>query len=255
MRKKHSNEKEAKKQLIEAKEKYAGKSEIQGIIMHKAAKIFITEGYEKATVRRIAAITNVNLGSVMYAYPTKELVMCDLVSYVLEGQFSFAEKLVSGKTDDKLLFYATETVLQLYMAESSEHVRGMYNVAYSLPKSSEIIYRTITEKLKVIFKDTLPDWQEQDFYEREIASAGVIRNYMSVPCNETFTMERKVDSFLKSTFALYDVPAEKVKEAKEFIKQFDFKSLAQSAIDGMLAYLEDAQEKDKTLKLRKKKKD
>lgn len=212
--------------------------EVKSKILFTATKLFLTVGYDKTTVRKIADETDLNLGSVVYAFKTKENVVSELVGYVLEGQFDFTEKLLDGVTDDKVFFYATETVLQLYMAESNEHVRKLYNVAYSLPHSSEIIYHKITEKLEKIFKDALPEWTTKDFYEREIASAGVIRNYTSVPCDMYFTIERKVKSFLEASLLLYRVPDEKIKEAIEFVSRFDFKSLAKKVIDDMLAYLE-----------------
>lgn len=177
-------------------------------------------------------------GTVTNVLKTKEHIVCDLVEYVLKGQFDFTEKLLEGKTADKILFYAAETTLQLHMAESNEHMRKLYNVAYSLPNSSEIIYHNITEKLENIFKETLPEWQTKDFYEREIASAGVMRNYMSVPCDMYFTMDRKVKGFIESTLLLYRVSDEKIKEAIEFVSQFDFATLAKQVIDGMLAALE-----------------
>ncbi len=211
---------------------------VRSKLLHIAAKMFLTEGYDKTTILKLAAAANMSSGTVTYVYRTKESVVCELVKYVLEGQFSFTEKLLKDKTEDKILFYAAETTLQLYMAESNENVRKLYNVAYSLPNSSEIIYHMITEKLENIFKDTLPNWQTKDFYEREIASAGVMRNYMSVPCDMYFTMDRKVRGFIESTLLLYRVPDEKIKEAIEFVLQFDFEALAKQIIDGMLAELE-----------------
>lgn len=216
---------------------------IKAKILNASAKMFLTDGYDKSTVRKIAEVTGLNLGSVMYVFKTKESVVCELVSYVLEGQFEFTEKLLDGKTDDKILFYAAETTLQLYMAESNEHVRKLYNVAYSLPNSSEIIYHTITAKLENIFGDTLPDWQTKDFYEREIASAGVMRNYMSVPCDMYFTMDRKIRAFLEATLLLYRVPDEKIRECIAFVSQFNFEALAKKVIDGMLVYLEKSENK------------
>lgn len=207
-------------------------------ILHVAAKMFLTVGYDKSTVLKIADEAKLNSGSVIYAYKTKENVVCDLVKYVLNGQFEFTENLLKDKTDDKILFYAAETILQLYMAESNENVRKLYNVAYSLPKSSEIIFHMITEKLENIFKDSLPSWKTKDFYEREIASAGIMRNFMSVPCDMYFTMDRKVKSFLESTLLLYHVSQKKIQEAINFVSQFDFESLAKQIIDGMLAKLE-----------------
>lgn len=215
---------------------------IKAKLLHISARMFLTEGYDKATIRKIIAASNLSSGTVTYAFKTKEAVVCELVEYVLEKQFSFAEKLLQGKTDDKILFYAAETTLQLYMAESNENVRKLYNVAYSLPNSSEIIYHKITEKLENIFKETLPDWQTKDFYEREIASAGVMRNYMSVPCDMYFTMNRKVKGFIEATLLLYHVPDEKIKQAIEFVAQFDFSVFAKQIIDGMLAELENSED-------------
>ena len=164
--------------------------------------------------------------------------MCELVSYVLEGQFEATKKLLEGITDDKILFYAAETTLQLYMAESSEHIRELYSVSYSMPKSSAIIYREITGKLEIIFKEHLPHLQTKDFYEYEIASAGIMRSFMTIPCDMYFTMERKVARFLETTFLVYRVSDEKIKETIAFVSRFDYKAIADDVISHMLAYLE-----------------
>lgn len=211
---------------------------VKSKILHAAAKLFLTIGYEQSTILKIADEAKVNRGSVVYFFKNKENIVCELVAYVLNGQFQATEKFLRGKTEDKILFYAAETTLQLYMAESSEHMREMYNVAYSLPNSANIIYHTITKKLEDIFKASLPDWETKDFYEREISSAGVMRNHMSVPCDIYFTMDRKIKSFLESTFLLYRVPDEKIKEAIEFVKQFDWETIAQGVIENMLSFLE-----------------
>ena len=207
-------------------------------ILHAAAKLFLSVGYERATVVKIADTAGVNRGSVIYAFKNKETLVSELVAFVLEGQFKATEELLAGVTDDKILHYAAETTLQLYIAESSEHMREMYNVAYSLPGSSRVIFHTITGKLEEIFKETLPEWETKDFYEREIASAGIMRNHISVPTDIYFTMERKIHSFLESTFLLYKVPDEKRREAIEFVSRFDWKTIADGVIDNMLAFLE-----------------
>ncbi len=207
-------------------------------ILHAAAKLFLSVGYEQSTVMKIAETAGVNRGSVIYAFKNKENLVCELVSYVLEGQFKATEELLAGKTDDKILLYAAETTLQLYMAESSEHMREMYNVAYSLPSSARVIYNTITGKLEEVFGEYLPEWETKNFYEREISSAGIMRNHISVPCDIYFTMDRKISSFLESTFLLYRIPDEKIKEAIEFVSGFDWKRIADEVTENMLAYLE-----------------
>ena len=214
------------------------KGSVKSKILHAAAKLFLRQGYEKSTIREIAAEAGVNRGSVCFAFKDKEAILCELVAYVLEGQFEATTKFLEGKTQDKILFYAAETTLQLYIAESSEHMREMYNVSYSLPHAAQIVYHKITGKLQDVFAAHLPHLQEKDFYELEIASAGIMRNFMSVPCDMYFTMDRKVKRFLETTFLVYRVSDEKIREAIEFVSGFDFAVIAQNTIDNMLKYLE-----------------
>ncbi len=207
-------------------------------ILHAAAKLFLAKGYTNTTLKEIATLSGVNYGSLMFAFRSKDLILSELVGFVLDGQFEYTEKILRGKTDDKILFYAAETTLQLYMAESSEHIRELYSLAYSQSASSDIIYNKITLKLAEIFKEQYPDFTQGEFYEKELASAGIMRNYMTRPCGIYFTMDRKVKAFLENTLLLYEIPRGKIEEAIKFVSQFDFKTIAQQVIDNMLAYLE-----------------
>lgn len=207
-------------------------------VMLTAAKLFLTQGYSNTTVKEISAGAGVNTSTLMYVFGSKEEILADLVKYVLESQFKTTAKLLEGKTDDKILFYAAETTLQLHMAESNEHIRNLYAAAYSMPATSEIIQHTITGKLEDIFKEHLPQLETKDFYELEIASGGIMRGFMTIPCDMYFTMERKVKRFLETTFLVYRVPDEKIQETIEFVSQFDFKTLTESTINNMLSFLE-----------------
>ena len=89
------------------------------LVLHTAARLFLQKGYTATTLRQIAKEAGVNIGSVMYLYESKENILCDLVSFVMGGQFAETERLLAGKTEDMLLFWAAETTLQLYIAESS----------------------------------------------------------------------------------------------------------------------------------------
>ncbi|MBQ3017641.1 MAG: TetR/AcrR family transcriptional regulator [Clostridia bacterium] len=211
---------------------------VKSKVLHSAAKLFLAKGYTNTTLRELATLSGVNYGSLTFTFKNKETILSELVGFVLDGQFEFTEKLLDGKTDDKILFYAAETTLQLYMAESSEHIRELYSLSYSLEASSDIIYTKITKKLAEIFKEQYPNYTQGEFYEKELASAGIMRNYMTRPCGIYFTMDRKVKAFLENTFLLYEIPREKIEEAIKFVSQFDFKLLAKQVIDNMLAYLE-----------------
>lgn len=206
-------------------------------ILYAAAISFLELGYTATTIKKIAADAKTNTGTLQNIFKTKDDILSDIVSYVLEGQFDTTAKFLEGITDDKILFYAAETTLQLYMAESSENIRNLYAAAYSLPKTTGIIQNTITKKLECIFKEQLPEMETKDFYLLEIASGGIMRNFMMVPCDMWFTMDQKVAAFLETTLRVYCVPEEKIKEAVKFVSQFDYEKIAKETINAMLTFL------------------
>ncbi len=206
-------------------------------ILYTTAKSFLEKGFTETTIRGVAKDLGVSTGAIINFFRRKEDILCELVKYVIESQFQATEKFLNGITDDKILFYAAETTLQLHMAESNEHIRNLYAAAYSLPKSSDIIQHAITSKLEDIFREHLPDLKTQDFYKLEIASGGIMRGFMTIPCTMWFTMEQKVASFLETTFLVYQVPQEKIDEAIAFVSQFDFNTFAKQTIESMMAFL------------------
>lgn len=203
-----------------------------------AIKMFLENGYKQTTMRELAKRANVNYGSLTFAFKSKENVVCQLLGYVFEYQFSKVKEILKEKANDKILFYATEMALQINVAESSEHLREMYNVSYSMPNSSQVVFNTITTKLEDIFKEFLPQAEKKDFYELEIASAGVMRNFISVPCDVYFTMERKIKRLLETTFLIYRVPQSKIDEALNFVSTLNFEKLARETLKGMNSYIE-----------------
>ena len=62
---------------------------------------------------------------------------------------------------------------------------------------------------------------------------------MSVPCNIYFTMDRKINRFLETTFLIYRVDDKKINEAIEFVSKFNFKKIANELLNSLLTYLED----------------
>ena len=214
-------------------------------ILHAAAKLFLKHGYYNSSLKMIAKEANTNTGSVGWAFKAKEEILCELVTYVFDKQFETTEKLLEGITDDRVLFLAVEATLQLYMAEANEQVREMYNVSYSFSGSAKVIYNKMTEKLQEIFKEYLPQLKTKDFYEREIASAGIMRNFITVPCDMYFEMGRKIHTFLETTFLVYNVSKEKIDETIGFVAKFDMKKIAQDTLNSLLEYIDQRIDEEK----------
>ena len=206
-------------------------------VLYAAANLFLTKGFAATTVKEIAAEAGVSPSTMLYIHESKENILAALFKEILNRQFAKTEESLKGVSDDKMIFYAAETTLQLYIVESNEYIRELYNTAYSLPKTTEIIQRMLTEKLEYVFKEHLPDLQTKDFFELEIAACGIMRGFMSIPCDMYFTMDRKIRRYLETTFLIYRVSDERIEQIIEFISRFNFEELADQVIQSMFRSL------------------
>ncbi|MBQ2717025.1 MAG: TetR/AcrR family transcriptional regulator [Clostridia bacterium] len=214
------------------------KGSVKTRVLQTAIKMFLQNGYKKTTLRDIASQAKVNYGSLTFAFKTKEALVCELVGYVIDCQFEIVSNYLKGVCDDKILEYAVETCLQLHISEMNEQMKEMYIVSYSMANSSQVIYNNVTKKLQYIFKEQLPYFEEKDFYELEIAAAGIMRNFLTISCDKYFTIGRKINRFLETTFLIYRVSDEKIKEVIDFVKQIDFEKLARLTSGKILGYIE-----------------
>lgn len=207
------------------------------LVLHSAIKMFMEKGYSNTKIYDISNECGVTYNEIYRMFVDKETLLSHLVDLVIEHQFEFADEFLKDKTEDKLFKYAFESVLQLYIAESKEHIREMYSVSYSMPITTHKIYDFITKKLEDTFKDYLPEFNTKEFYELEMASAGIMRGYIINPCTMYFTMDRKIERFLQTSLRIYKVPEEKIGNVINFIKKFDMENLAQKVLDTLYEYI------------------
>lgn len=204
---------------------------VRNAVLYTAGVMFLEEGYSKTTIKKISESTGYVVGSITNVFASKEDLLCELIEYILDNQFKANAKMIFNNTQDNILFYAADTATQIYMTEINKNVRELYLNAYSLPKTSHLIYNKITTKLSSVFKKYFPDYEEKDFFEKELASAGVMRSFISTPCNMNFTIDKKIKKYLEACFLIYEVPKEKREEAYKFLENFDFDELANKIIE------------------------
>lgn len=197
-------------------------------VLRAAVALFLEKGYTKTTTGEIAKAAGIGQSSFFHVFPSKEALLLELVQRMFSGQFALAGQ-HSGEQDPVLL-YAVETALQLHIAELTEPLRELYVTGYSLPTTSAYIYRSTAERLQGIFGEYLPHAQAKDFYEMEIASAGIMRSFMAVPCDLYFTAEVKIARFLDCALKLYDVPEEKRAAITAAVLQMDLHTMASGII-------------------------
>ena len=197
-------------------------------MLRAAVKLFLEKGYEGTTTAEIARAAGMTPSSFFRAFPSKEALLLELDKRMFSGQFALAEQHSTAR--DPVLLYAVETAIQLHIAELTEPLRELYVTAYTLPSTSAYLYRSTAKRLEGIFGDYLSDAEAKDFYEMEIASAGMMRSFMAVPCDVYFTVERKIARFLECALKLYNVPVERRREVTAPVLPLDLHAMAAGII-------------------------
>ena len=195
---------------------------IKAKLLNSALRLFLENGYQATKITDITNLAKVDSNAVARVFGDKETLVAELIEHVFSVQTEVVRQLVGENCDDLLLDYVVESILRLYMAESTEQMREMYNMSYTCGKSSSVIYDMITRRLEGILKEYLPTYDGKDFYELEIATGGIMRSFIAVPCDRYFTLDRKIDKFIEYVLLLFRIPAEESAKVKELAKQVDY---------------------------------
>ncbi|CCX72545.1 transcriptional regulator [Firmicutes bacterium CAG:83] len=201
-------------------------SETRRKILTVCVRLFLEQGYKNTSVSQIVDEAGVARGSYLNLFPTKDRVLLDLTETMFGGQFGMARSIADTKLPP-VYAYAVETAIQLTLTELNENLREIYIEAYSLPETSEYIYLHTTAELKQIFSANFPDYSDSDFYEMEIGTAGLMRNYMARKCDIHFPLERKLSRFLTAAMRVYRVPEDELEQTVRFVERLDIRSIAE----------------------------
>lgn len=201
-------------------------SETKRKILTVCVRLFLEQGYKNTSVSQIVDEAGVARGSYLNLFPTKDKILLDLTETMFGGQFDMARSIADTKLPP-VYAYALETAIQLTLTELNENLREIYIEAYSLPDTSEYIYLHTTAELKQIFSANFPDYSDSDFYEMEIGTAGLMRNYMARKCDIHFPLERKLSRFLTAAMRVYRVPEDELEQAVRFVERLDIRSIAE----------------------------
>lgn len=211
---------------------------VKANILHAAFVLFTENGYTSTTVDSIFRLAGLsNKGVFFRAFPTKEAVLLELMPKVLSQQLTLATKLLGEHADDKVLWYAFDTAIEYNVVEASESLRDLYLAVYSLPDTSEYVYKMMAPKLQMIFKDFLPHYEEKDFYELDVASASIVRGYIAKKCDMYFTLATKIRKSVEATLRLFRVPEERIQRTIEIVLSMNITTDITEAIESLRASL------------------
>ena len=205
-------------------------------ILQACVRLFLENGYRQTTMLQILKEAQVSSSSFQNIFHSKDGVLMELVKFMFENQFGIARN-TAGAAFPPVYVYAVETALQITLTELNENLRQIYLEAYTQEHLIDYIQRATAQELYRIFGPYQPELTEQDFYELELGSAGLMRGYMANPCTAEFTLERKLNKFLTLALRGYKVPEDELQKILSFVAGLDMRSIAQSVMEDLFRRL------------------
>ena len=205
-------------------------------ILQACVRLFLENGYHQTTMVQILKEAQVSSSSFQNLFHSKDGVLLELVDFMFENQFGMARS-VAGVELPPVYVYAAETALQITLTELNENLRQIYLEAYTQQRLLDYIQRATAKELHRIFGPYQPELTEQDFYELELGTAGLMRGYMANPCTAEFPLERKLEKFLTLALRGYKVPEEEVQQVLAFLGRLDIRGIAQKVMEELFRQL------------------
>ena len=205
-------------------------------ILQACVRLFLENGYHQTTMLQILKEAQVSSSSFQNLFHSKDGVLLELVKFMFENQFGIARN-VAGAALPPVYVYAAETALQITLTELNENLREIYLEAYTQERLLNYIQQSTAKELHRIFSPYQPELTEQDFYQLEFGSAGLMRGYMANPCTENFPLEKKLNSFVTMALRGYKVPEEELQQVLAFISGLDMRSIAQNVMEELFRQL------------------
>ena len=205
-------------------------------ILQTCVRLFLENGYHQTTMMQILREAQASSGSFQNLFHSKDGVLLELVKFMFENQFSMARS-IAGGTLPPVYVYAAETALQITLTELNENLRDIYLEAYTVGFTLDYIQRATAKELYGIFGPYQPQLTEQDFYELELGSAGLMRGYMANPCTADFPLEHKLEKFVTLALRGYKVPEEELQKVLAFLGGLDIRGVAQNVMEELFRQL------------------
>ena len=175
-------------------------------IVAEATKQFLEKGYNNTTLASIAKALDMSHGNLTFHFPTKDLLLAELVDMLCDFQWKLMEK----EADDGLssvMAICLELTSMLSAAEEDEVIKDFFLSSYFSPVCLAIIRRNDARRAKEVFGKYCSDWTDEQFAEAEILVSGI--EYATLmTAGDPVPLEARITGALNSILGIYGVPEE-----------------------------------------------
>lgn len=196
-------------------------------ILSTCVRLFLEQGYKRTTLAEIVEKADVSFSSFQNIFRAKDGVLTELVDAMFVLQFPPEQEAGALPPLDACV---VDAAIQLTLTEQNENLREVYTEAYTQREALSRIHERMMPALQKIFQPYMPEADEAKFYALEVGSAALMRGFISEKCTESFTLEKKINTFLTMSMGAYGVPEEEQQRLLAYVASLDIHKLAEEAM-------------------------
>lgn len=211
-------------------------------IIKLASEMFLTYGYTETSTKKLASELGISVGNLSYYFPTKEHLLAELTTRLCDYHAIVMEsEMDEGRTS--LLAYLLEITSMMSICDENDIAKDLYASVYRNPLTLRMIRVADTEKVKYIFKDHCPHWENEDFVLTENVVSGIEYASIMKENAESIALDRRIVKTLRMVMKAYNVPEDLIEQKIEKVLAIDYRKVGRKFVEGFSQYVSEMNER------------
>lgn len=142
---------------------------IRKAILDQSARLFLSQGYERTSIREIAQAAGMLKGNLYYYFKRKEDILLVLFRDSIQALYSELQKIVD--VADPLVCYAVMTRTYIRILNDNKPLLKIYTEASQVPALRQAFFDILNQVFKDIIQNSRFSFGETELYLSTLASA------------------------------------------------------------------------------------
>ncbi len=209
-------------------------------IVKAASELFFENGFSRTTSAELCKKIGIGTGNLTFYFPTKEHILAVLVQMMIDYQWKEMEN-AADEGKSSLLAYCLELSTLAAIAEEFPEMNDFIAAAYSHPMTLELIRANDVEKVKQVFSEYTPDWDDEKYTKNEAIISGI--EYATIMKTEhSASVEHRIEGALNTIMLLFGIP-EKLRQKKiEKVLSMDYLAIGRKVYEEFKLYVTESNE-------------
>ena len=217
-------------------------SPMKAAIIKVASELFFEKGFSKTTSSELCRKADIGTGNLTFYFPTKEHILAVLVQMMIDYQWKEMES-AADEGKSSLLAYCLELTTLVSIGEEFPEMNDFLLASYSHPITVDLIRANDMEKIKQVFAEYTPDWDDERFIEIEAIISGI--EYATIMSTEhSASVERRIEGALNTIMMLFGVPEEIRQRKIQKVLSMDYLSIGRKVYADFKQYVTETNEQN-----------